>query len=69
VLGYEAAFGPLQAAAAAAAPSTGRDEQEGQQDRAASSLAEMWDAPSHALPPPNVLAEASLEAMLAGLVH
>ena len=32
-------------------------------------LSEIWDTPSHALPPPGVLSELSLEAMLAGLAH
>ena len=71
LLGYEAAFGPLRAASVAA-PEAGEQPQhrpEAEREAAAPRLAEIWDAPSHALPPLNMLAEMSLEAMLAGLAH
>lgn len=70
-LGYEAAFGPLQMAAGtaqeqAAGSRAGRLAAVAQED---APLSELWDAPSHALPPPRVLCELSLEAMLAGPAH
>lgn len=72
LLGFEAAFGPLRAAEAAAPEARTEQQQripEAEREEEAPRLAEIWDAPSHALPPPHILAEMSLEAMLAGLAH
>ena len=70
-VGFEAAFGPLKAARKGAR-AEGSEELEARPGAAAEgqiSVQELWDAPSHALPPLSVLAGPSLEAMLSGLAH
>ena len=67
-VGYEAAFGPLKT------KRKGGKAQELEQLAVIStegqiSIQDLWDAPSHALPPLSVLAGPSLEAMLSSLAH
>lgn len=67
-VGYEAAFGPLKTTR------KGGKEEGSQQLEVTSaegqiSIQDLWDAPSHALPPLSVLAGPSLEAMLSSLAH
>lgn len=70
-LGFEAAFGPLRAAR----KSRNKEGPEQPEDRLPGgaqdqvSVQDLWDAPSHVLPPLSVMAGPSLEAMLAGLAH
>ena len=65
-MGFEAAFGPLNAARKTPEQPEARYSAA---DDGQISVQELWDAPSHALPPLSVLAGPSLEAMLSGLAH
>ena len=58
--GWEAAFGPLQ-------PQQRAGQKPSAEAREAVPTVEaLWDAPSHALPAPSLLVNASLEALLGG---
>lgn len=71
MLGYEAAFGPLGAVQKQAGLEQSAEDRLAELASSAGriSLQDLWDAPSHVLPPPSVLAGPSLEAMLAALAH
>ena len=63
-IGWEAAFGPLKPQQRATEQS--KQLQSVQAGEGALRVEDLWDAPSHALPAPSVLAGASLEALLEG---
>ncbi|CAL8472222.1 g11764 [Coccomyxa elongata] len=68
VVGYEAAFGPLKTTHKGG-KAGGQEQPQVTLAEAQISIQELWDAPSHALPPLSVLAGPSLEAMLSSLAH
>lgn len=68
VVGYEAAFGPLKTTRKGG-KARGPEQPEVALAEGQISIQELWDAPSHALPPLSVLAGPSLEAMLSSLAH
>jgi hypothetical protein len=66
-VGFEAAFGPLKSKQKTQKQEMSSEHEVSRLEAESIRLQDLWDAPSHVLPPPSLLAGPSLEAMLAAM--